>query len=230
MVDDNDELNRNRMRLEWRNPRTLQPNEKNWKQHPPTQREAFSLFFDEVDWAGALLFNERTGRLLDGHMRQQEALERNLDAVPTLIIDVPEEVENKILANVDPIGTLFNEDVKARQLLLDSIGDNAVVSLLDKSEDGGATALLKRVQRLPEGGISLVPGERYNYVMLIFNSEIDWVAAQDHFELKRVKCAFTSAVGMGVVVDGSKYLAKVYQDEWDSMRERLLDEGDNAET
>jgi len=40
-------------------------------QHPPTQEAALRQLLAEVGWAGAALYNERTGRLIDGHLRKR---------------------------------------------------------------------------------------------------------------------------------------------------------------
>lgn len=54
------------LRLEWRSPAELAENPRNWRQHPDSQMGALSSVLAEVGWAGACLFNERTGRLIDG--------------------------------------------------------------------------------------------------------------------------------------------------------------------
>jgi hypothetical protein len=53
------------LRLEWRTPAELAENPRNWRSHPQGQAAALDGLLDEVGWAGALLYNERTGRLID---------------------------------------------------------------------------------------------------------------------------------------------------------------------
>lgn len=208
---------RNSMRLEWRSPRTLQPHVLNWKSHPAAQRDSYHDLKDEVGWAGALLFNEQTGHLLDGHMRLQDALETNEPEVPVLVIDVDEATELKILTYLDLVGSLF----KTRQSALDKLDDLTQTrsELLRRlaagdtpdDDDPLSDQANARDRGLPDGGISMVLGEAYNYVVLLFKTELDWTAAQDHFGLQRVKCAFNSGIGVGRVVDGGDYLKKVYR-------------------
>ena len=47
-------------------------NPRNWRRHPEGQTAALRdvLADAEVGWAGALLYNERTKRLIDGHARK----------------------------------------------------------------------------------------------------------------------------------------------------------------
>lgn len=223
------EIVRNSMRFEWRDPRSLQPNDNNPKDHPSLQRSAMTDFFDDVGWAGALLYNEQTGHLLDGHMRQADALERNEDVVPTLIINVDQAKENRILAFLDKIGSLFAERKDTTKKLLE--GQNVPDSLLALLNVGTTADLLlgsgddeAAPKPFPEGGLSLVLGEAYNYVVLLFKTELDWLAAQDHFGLKRVRCAFSTSIGQGRVVDGSKYLDSIYGDEMPAIREKTAAE------
>ena len=91
------------LRLEWRLPSELAENPDNWKSHPPEQREAISELMAQVGWAGALLLNRRTGRLLDGNARRAIKMATN-EPVPVLIGEWSEEQERLILASLDPTG------------------------------------------------------------------------------------------------------------------------------
>ena len=66
---------------------------------------------DEVSWAGAFLFNERTGRLIDGHARKKIA--RKGEKVPVLIGSWSEDEERKILLTFDAIGEMAIADKSA---------------------------------------------------------------------------------------------------------------------
>ena len=56
-------------------------------------------------------------------------------------------------------------------------------------------------------------GESHNYVVLMFDNDIDWLSAQTHFELKSVYSKRQNgkpwSKGIGRVVDGAKYLKKL---------------------
>ena len=206
---------RQSMRFAWMDPRTLTPNARNWKKHPTAQREAYGRFQQEVGWVGALLYNETTGRLLDGHMRQEDALERNLEEVPVLVISADERTERRILALLDKIGSLFREDEKAIADLLQAaeLNESEYMQLLQmgaEDEEGKeAKAKGEKVLELPAGGLGLVLGEAYNYVVLLFRTEVDWTAALDHFGIERVMCPFVKDVGVGRVIDGGDYLYRI---------------------
>lgn len=104
--------------MEWRRADTLKNNPFNWRRHPPEQLAALRdlITDDQIGWAGALLFNERTGRLIDGHGRLKIA--RPDELVPVMIGDWPEDAEKKILLTLDPISKMAGLDPDALEDLL----------------------------------------------------------------------------------------------------------------
>jgi len=110
------------LRLEWLDPKDLTPNPKNWRKHPKAQTEALAEILRQVGWAGALLYNEQTGRLIDGHLRQKVA---NDDKVPVLVGSWTEEQEALILATLDPLAAMAETDAKQAQMLLDGLGQQS---------------------------------------------------------------------------------------------------------
>lgn len=105
------------LRLEWIDAGQLAENPANWKYHPAEQVASFEGFHSQVGWAGAALLNERTGRLLDGHMRRASAA-RASGPVPVLVGSWTDEQERLILAYLDPIGwTAVSDRAKLTALL-----------------------------------------------------------------------------------------------------------------
>src|SRR5262249_40620838 len=128
------------LRLEWRSPAELAENPRNWRHHPATQLTALADVIAEVGWAGACLLNERTGRLIDGHARKKIALRQGCQKVPVLIGSWDEQTEAKILATLDPIGTLAEADSAKLEALLREVdtGSDALQQLLgDLARDAG---------------------------------------------------------------------------------------------
>lgn len=90
-----------------------------------------------VGYAGALLFNETTGHLVDGHARREDAAAAGVAAVPVLIGSWSEAEERLILATLDPIGAMATRDAEQLAALLPPLQEFTV------AEDLGAlTALL----------------------------------------------------------------------------------------
>ena len=201
-----------RMRLEGRDPRTLQPHPQNFRKHSSLQRSTFSGFLNDVGWVAPLIFNEQTGRLIDGHMRREEAIERNLESVPVVIVDLPPHKESEVLYFFDRIGAMAmaDENLEAAVAAQIQTDEEALAALLagqadplsvDDPDDETSGEDLRH--------LALVPGESFNYVVLLFKTDIDWLAAQDHFALERVADPLnTNHTGVGRIVDGGAYLKR----------------------
>ena len=114
---------RKRLRLEYRDAKDLADNPRNWRRHPARQTQSLEEMIKRVGWAGAALYNERTGRLIDGHLRKKIAGSKG--KIPVLIGSWSEEEEALILSTFDPITALAQTDEKALKALLDSVDAEA---------------------------------------------------------------------------------------------------------
>ena len=103
------------LRLEYLDPTELADNPANWRTHPESQRTALGDVLKEVGWAGALLYNEKTGRLIDGHARKELSQGQK---VPVLIGSWTEDQEKLILATLDPLGAMAEANSQALDILL----------------------------------------------------------------------------------------------------------------
>lgn len=137
------------LRLEYLDPHALAENPSNWKFHGAEQLGAIDELMAAVGWAGALLLNERTGRLVDGHGRLALA-RRSAAPVPVLVGDWSEEQERQILLFLDPTGWMATADATALKMLQDSAGS----SLLPTGDN--LAALLEAVRAAGQ----LVPAAR----------------------------------------------------------------------
>jgi ABC-type iron transport system FetAB ATPase subunit len=128
-----------RLRLEWRNADELAENPANWKKHPGKQLDTLKDLMAEVDWAGALLYNEGTGRLIDGHARKSISPGQE---VPVLIGNWTEAQEKKILATLDPLRNLAETDTEKLEALIREVqtGSENVAGLLSELAGHGDPA------------------------------------------------------------------------------------------
>lgn len=119
------------LRLEWVAVEDLAENPQNWRRHPEEQRKAFEEAFAAVGWAGALVLNEKTGRLVDGHLRKA-ALPAGT-VVPVLVGSWSEEQERLILATHDPVGGMAEVDPEAFEWLREhvSVTSEALTAMWD---------------------------------------------------------------------------------------------------
>lgn len=102
-------------------PKTLVPNEKNWRRHPDAQRAALNGALNELGWVGVVTVNRTTGNLVDGHLRRDAALERGEKGVPAIFVELSEQEEALMLASLDSIGALAVTDRDQLDALLGTI-------------------------------------------------------------------------------------------------------------
>lgn len=117
----------------------LRPNPRNWRHHPPLQRDALRGLLAEVGFAGAVLVRELTDgsyELIDGHLRAETVPDLE---VPALVLDVDATEAAKLLALVDPLSSLAEPQSAALSELLATIESentaiHQVISQLAHSE------------------------------------------------------------------------------------------------
>lgn len=88
----------------------LRPNPRNWRTHPPAQRDALRGLLAEVGFADALLARELSDgslELVDGHLRAETTPDQE---VPVLILDISEVEAAKLLATLDPLAAMATAD------------------------------------------------------------------------------------------------------------------------
>src|SRR5215471_3222541 len=109
-------------------PRTLEPHFLNWRKHTPKQHEALTGALGEVGWVRRILVNQRTGRLLDGHLRLALALKHKEPLVPVMYVDLDEAEERLVLATLDPITAMATSNTDMYlELLQDVTIDSAAL-------------------------------------------------------------------------------------------------------
>lgn len=122
-------------------PNTLTPHPSNPKIHPANQKEAIKGALTEIGWIDTVTVNRRTGKMIDGHERREQAIE-NGHSVPVIYVDLSEEEESLALATLDPIGSMANySQERLSELLIDvKSSSEAVATLLaDLTVDSAPT-------------------------------------------------------------------------------------------
>lgn len=99
-------------------PETLVANPANWRLHPKAQQAALSGALAEIGWVQQVTVNRRTGRLVDGHLRVELALRQQDALVPVTYVDLSEDEERLVLASLDPIGAMAEQDDERLRALL----------------------------------------------------------------------------------------------------------------
>jgi DNA modification methylase len=111
----------------------LRPSPRNWRTHPPAQRDALQGVLAEIGYADALLARELDDgslELIDGHLRAETTPDM---VVPVLVLDVNEEEAGKILLTLDPMASLAGVDTEALASLMEEFNfdSDAVEAMLN---------------------------------------------------------------------------------------------------
>lgn len=118
-------------------PEELVPHPLNWRSHPESQREAVNDSLDSVGWVQDIIVNKRSGFMLDGHLRVEEAMAAGEETVPIKYVDLAEAEEAQVLATLDPMAALAEADAPKLQALLTKFETEraGLLSLLEKTTD-----------------------------------------------------------------------------------------------
>ncbi len=113
-------------------PDQLLANPANWRVHPRAQQDALNGVLSEVGWVQDVVVNQRTGHLIDGHLRVSLALKRGEPSVPVIYVDLSEDEERLVLATLDPISAMAAADKEQLDALLRQVstGEAAVQQML----------------------------------------------------------------------------------------------------
>ena len=144
--------------------------------------------------------------ILGGNMRYKASLEAGLEEIYIIKAeDLTDEQQQEFIIK-DNVG--FGEwdwDKLANEWDTDKLSDWGVDVPFMGEE------LEKPI--LPEVEFSEFLNESTNYVVVAFDNDLDWLAAQTHFELKTVSAKRSNgkewSKGVGRVINGGEYLKKI---------------------
>lgn len=110
----------------------FQANPNNWRIHPQNQQEGLEGNLESLGWIQNVIVNQRTGNMIDGHLRVTLALRKGDDEpVPVTVVDLSEEEEAQALLTIDPIGAMAVSDrSKIEEILTQFNSDNEQVQKL----------------------------------------------------------------------------------------------------
>jgi hypothetical protein len=101
------------------NPAELKANPMNWRLHPDAQKKVMKNTLVDLGWVQSVVVNKRTGRMIDGHMRVELAVEEKEPFVPVVYVDLSEAEERAMLAVLDPLGDMATTNEQTLRKLLD---------------------------------------------------------------------------------------------------------------
>ena len=124
-------------------PEQLLANPRNWRVHPKAQEAALAAVLDEVGWVQNVIVNQRTGNVVDGHLRVSLAISRGEATVPVVYVDLDENEEGLVLATIDPLSAMAGTD---KDLLAQLLGDvvttnEELQAMLDATATGAGLSM-----------------------------------------------------------------------------------------
>ena len=134
-------------------PDQLLANDKNWRVHPKAQQDALEGALRKVGIVQNVVVNERSGKMIDGHLRAQMAISSGQPTVPITYVNLSDEEEALVLATIDPVTGLAGTDQK----LLDSLITDIRLSDLGMDLGTGLNDLLNGLS--PDPSLAAVEGE-----------------------------------------------------------------------
>lgn len=149
----------------------LLANPANWRTHPKHQQDALRGVLSEVGIVQNIIVNDRTGHLVDGHLRVQLAYQDNQPTVPVTHVDLSEDEEREILATLDPIAALATTDAAKLDELLRDV----------QSGEAGVQAMLAEL------------AEKNGVIPPTFDASQEWVGMPE-FEHPDINSAFQVVV------------------------------------
>ena len=91
-------------------PSELLANPQNWRIHPQIQQGMMECALEEIGWIQEVVVNQRSGYLIDGHLRVMIAMRNGDKPIPVLYVDLDDQEEKTALATLDPIGAMAGKD------------------------------------------------------------------------------------------------------------------------
>jgi hypothetical protein len=194
-------------------PTQLLANPRNWRVHPKAQREVLRGVLRETGWTAPVMVNKVTGHVVDGHARIEEAIKADQARVPVVYLELTEEQEIRELATHDPIAEMAVADEAVLNALIAEAQttDDATRRLLDALATSEKDS--RRGADVGEVPFTEILGEQQNYVVLTFDSEVDWLHACAVLDLQTVKATHArpgyESKGIGRVISGVEAMRKI---------------------
>ena len=195
---------------------SLIPNPRNPNKHSDKQVALLAKVIRHQGWRAPITISKRSGFIVTGHGRLAAALLLQVEQVPIDEQDFATEADewahlvadNRLAELADADSAMITEllgELDAGDLDMDLTGfDNESLEEL-------MTAAAPPEK--PEVQFSEYLGEANNYIVLKFDNEMDWLAAQEHFEIKTVAARNGKGEpwqrGVGRVISGEEYLRKI---------------------
>lgn len=187
----------------------------------PSDKEYAKLkkSIETFGYVDPIIWNEATGNLVGGHQRFKILMEDNPKEVMASVVNLDEVREKALNIALNKVSGAW-DDVLLADLLRD-LEDSGADLELTGFEQKELDKLYAKVEKIreeekPEVEFTAELHESHNYVVLIFDNDIDWLNAKEVFGLKAVTDRMhgvtmkrVTAKGLGHVVMGEPFLRRL---------------------
>ena len=191
----------------------LVPHPQNPNKHPDKQIALLAKIIINSGWRSPIVISKKTGFIVSGHGRLEAAKLLNVQNVPVDVQEFASDADEYAhLVADNRIAELSGLSDDKLSELLSGLSDQGYDMELTGFGDDEVSKLLELKQEDVEGEIkfSEAISESNNYIVLKFDNDIDWLAAQTHFNLETVTAKRQNgkpwSQGIGRVVDGASYI------------------------
>ena len=184
----------------------LKPAEYNPRQISKKQYNDLKKSIQEFGLVDPIIVNKDM-TVIGGHQRLKVCQSlTGFDKIPCVVLDLIKEKERELNIRLNKSGGEFDMDALANYFDVDELTDWGF-----KHIELGLN--IDKIDEEPEIEFSEYLDESHNYVVLLFDNDVDWLSAQTHFDLKSVYSKRANgkpwSKGVGRVINGASYLNKL---------------------
>ena len=210
---------------------SLKPYDGNAKKHTNEQMDAIEASIKEFGFRNPIIvWTNEDGQpeIVAGHARAKAAQNLGMDIVPVIYVDDLSDAQRRALTLVDNQTTMMTEwddvqlsyelDVLSEMFDMSDFGFEDVDVESDIEKDAKSEKEFESME--------LKTFEHHDYVVFVFDNQMDWLNIVSRFGLHRVDAGFYPAkkIGLGRVIDGKKLLAELgYKGDSDTEGTQLDD-------
>jgi hypothetical protein len=207
----------------------LKPHPQNPNTHSETQIATLADLITSIGWRFPIVVSKRSGYIIAGHARLAAGLRLGWEMVPVDYQDFASETDEitQLLAD-NKIPELASRDPLVERGLLHQLLDANASTVLAGYMPAEVEKLLKAAEKKNEGAVlgeheipamELQPHEHYDYLVLLFRHDYDWIHALQALGVQDVNYSSIPGkkkIGLGRVMDGTRVLSQLLHAQGDS--------------
>lgn len=172
--------------------------------------EKLKKSIEEFGLVEDLVWNERTGTLVGGHQRLAVLKEKGVKEVEVNVVDLDEKRERALNIALNKITGEWDKD-KLKEIIVELDDGEFDIEMTGFLEPEIEELIREEIKEMPKNfpEMELQAFEHYDYVVLLFQNSMDFLAAVERLGLKKVEFnagAKARKVGVGRAIDGKKAL------------------------